>query len=119
SDLNLNISQKVAITGGTFFVQSELGRIENYGQNEYTQYASRPFRIGYQQALFGFNAMKWQRKIEPLLFEKAKQEYLLSTENMHQTTISYFFGLVSAYIQMEIAQTNMKNTEKLLEVAHS
>lgn len=119
SDLNLNISQKVAVTGGTFFVQSELGRIENYGRNEYTQYASRPFRIGYQQALFGFNAMKWQRKIEPLLFEKAKQEYLQSTENMHQTTINYFFGLVSAYIQMEIAQTNMENTEKLLDVAYS
>ena len=34
SNLNLNISQKVAATGGTFFVQSELGRIENYGRNE-------------------------------------------------------------------------------------
>ncbi|GAO31365.1 TolC family protein [Geofilum rubicundum] len=118
SALNLNVSQKVAATGGTFFVQSELGRIENYGINDYTQYSSRPFRIGYQQDLFGFNAMKWQRKIEPLLFEKAKQEYLLSTENMHITTINYFFGLVSAYIQMEMAQTNIKNTENLLEVAH-
>lgn len=118
SDLNLNVSQKIAATGGTFFVQSELGRIENYGSNEYTQYSSRPFTIGYQQALFGFNAMKWQRKIEPLEFEKAKQEYLQSTENMHLTTISYFFGLVSAYIQMEIAKTNTENTKKLLEVAH-
>lgn len=118
SDLNLNVSQKIATTGGTFFVQSELGRIENYGNNEYTQYSSRPFTIGYQQALFGFNAMKWQRKIEPLEFEKAKQEYLQSTENMHLTTISYFFGLVSAYIQMEIAKTNTENTKKLLEVAH-
>lgn len=119
SDLNLNVSQKIAATGGTFSMQSELGRIENYGNNEYTQYSSRPFTISYQQALFGFNAMKWQRKIEPLLFEKAKKEYLESTENMHLTTIRYFFGLVSAAIQMEIAQTNMENTEKLLKVAHS
>jgi len=119
SDLNLNVSQKIAATGGTFSMQSELGRIENYGNNEYTQYSSRPFTINYQQALFGFNAMKWQRKIEPLLFEKAKKEYLESTEKMHLTTIRYFFGLVSAAIQMEIAQTNMENTEKLLKVAHS
>jgi outer membrane protein TolC len=119
SDLNLNVSQKIAATGGTFSMQSELGRIENYGNNEYTQYSSRPFTIGYKQALFGFNAMKWQRKIEPLQFEKAKKEYLESTENMHLTTIRYFFGLVSAAIQIEIAQTNMENTEKLLKVAHS
>ena len=93
SNLNLNISQKVAATGGTFFVQSELGRIENYGRNEYTQYSSRPFSIGYQQQLFGFNEMKWQRRIEPLAFEKAKKEYLLSTESMHLSTIRQFFGL--------------------------
>lgn len=117
SNLNLNISQKVAATGGTFFVQSELGRIENYGRNEYTQYSSRPFSIGYQQQLFGFNEMKWQRRIEPLAFEKAKKEYLLSTESMHLSTIRQFFGLISASIRMEMAQTNMENTANLLKVA--
>ncbi|TCO04423.1 TolC family protein [Natronoflexus pectinivorans] len=118
SDLNLNVSQKVALTGGTFFVQSELGRIENFGLNEYTQYSSRPFRIGYNQELFGFNAMKWQRKIEPLKFEKAKLEYLQSTENMHLTTVRHYFGLLSAHVQMEIARGNISNTENLLQVAN-
>ncbi len=118
SDLNLDISQKVSTTGGTFFIASELGRIENYGNDKYTQYSSRPFRIGYKQELFGFNDLKWQTKIEPLKFEKAKQEYLVSTENMYLTTIRYFFGLIKASIQMETAQSNMENTEDLLKVAH-
>lgn len=117
SDLALNISQKVAATGGTFFVQSDLSRIENYGSYPYTQYSSRPVRIGYEQELFGFNPMKWQRKISPLKFEKAKQEYLQSTENMHLMTVSYLFGFLRAFNQMEIAQTNVDNTNNLLEVA--
>ena len=55
SDLNLSITQKVAATGGAFSIQSELGRVENFGKNSYTQYSSRPFRLGYQQQLFGYN----------------------------------------------------------------
>jgi outer membrane protein TolC len=118
SYMALDVSQKIAATGGTFFVESDLSRIQSYGVNEYTQYSSRPFRIGYMQELFGFNSMKWQRKIEPLKFEKARQDYLQSTENMHLTTVGHYFGLLRAYIQMEIAQTNTSNTENLLQVAH-
>jgi outer membrane protein TolC len=118
SDLELNISQKLAATGGSFFIQSELGRIENYGNNSYQQYSSVPFRVGYQQELFGFNPLKWQRKIEPLKFEKAKKEYLQSVEEMNITTISYFFSLIRATISMEMAQTNLENTKTLLETAH-
>jgi outer membrane protein TolC len=117
SDLTLSISQKVAATGGTFFVQSDLSRIENYGSNPYTQYSSRPVRIGYEQELFGFNSMKWQRKIEPLEFEKAKQEYLQSTEEMHLSTVVYFFSFLRTFSQMDIANVNVDNTANLLEVA--
>ncbi|HKK67373.1 MAG TPA: TolC family protein, partial [Bacteroidales bacterium] len=118
SDLELNISQKLAATGGTFFLESELGRIENYGDNSYQQYSSVPFRLRYQQKLFGYNPMKWQRKIEPLKFEKAKKEYIQSVEEMHISTIRHFFNLIRATISLEMAETNMENTKNLLHTAH-
>jgi outer membrane protein TolC len=118
SDLQLNISQKLAATGGTFFLESELGRIENYGDNSYQQYSSVPFRLRYQQELFAYNPMKWKQKIEPLKFEKAKKEYIQSVEEMHLTTIRHFFNLIRASISMEMAETNMKNTKNLLQTAH-
>ena len=119
SDMILNVSQKLAATGGTFFMHSELGRIENFGINDFTQYSSVPFRIGYQQELFGFNTMKWLRKIEPLKFEKAKKEYLESVEDMHIATVRFFFAMARAVIRMEIAMTNVENTNNLLQVAHN
>jgi outer membrane protein TolC len=118
ADINLNVTQKVALTGGTFFVQSELNRIENFGSNKFTQYSSRPFRIGYSQELFGFNNMKWQKRIEPVKFKKARLEYVQNTENMYLTTVNLYFGLLRAYIQMEIAQNNITNTENLLQLAN-
>ena len=117
SDMNLNISQRFAPTGGRFFVSSELGRIENFGRFSYTQFSSVPFSIGYRQDLFGFNEMKWLRKIEPLKFEKAKKEFLESVEDMHILTVRYFFDLVRAGIRKEIASTNAENTGNLLQVA--
>ena len=111
--------QNLAATGGTFFVQSALDRIENFGMNQFTQYSSVPFQIGYQQQLFGFNALKWQKKIEPLKFEKAKKEYLESVEEMHITTVRYFFALAHADMQKDIALMNVNNTGNLLEIAEN
>lgn len=117
SDLQMNVSQKLAATGGTFFLESELGRIENYGDNSYQQYSSVPFRLRYRQKLFGFNPMKWERKIEPLKFKKAKKEYLQSVEEMHISTLRHFFNLIRSSISLEMAETNMENTKNLLKTA--
>lgn len=119
SDMVLEVSQKLAATGGTFFMQSELGRVENFGLNNFTQYSSVPFRIGYQQELFGFNPMKWLRKIEPLKFETAKQEYLESVEDMHVAAVSYFFAMARAAVRRETASTNLENNKNLLQIAEN
>ena len=119
SDLNLSMVQNLAVTGGTFFIQSALDRIENFGSNDFTQYSSVPFRVGYQQQLFGFNALKWQRKIEPLKFEAAKKEYMESVESMYVNTVRYFFDMAHAGMQKDIAMANLENTGNLLEIAES
>ncbi|MFW6042991.1 MAG: TolC family protein [Marinilabiliaceae bacterium] len=117
SDLNVDVSQKLPITGGRFFVQSELARIENFGQNSYTQYSAVPVRIGYSQELFGFNPMKWEQTIEPLKFKKAKKEYVMAMEETAQETIDHFFKLLSARFKLDMARYNVSTTEELLEIA--
>ena len=117
SDLSLNISQKLPFTGGTFYMQSQLDRIKNYGENSYTQYSSVPLSIGYTQELFGFNPMKWEQKIEPLKYEKAKREYIQSMEEMNTNTVEYFFSMARNQIQKEMALSNLENAKKLVSVA--
>ncbi len=117
SDLSLNVSQKLPFTGGTFYMQSQLDRIKNYGRNSHTQYSSVPVSIGYSQELFGFNPMKWERRIEPLKYEKAKREYIQSMEEMNISTVEYFFAMARAQIQKDMALSNYENSERLVEVA--
>ena len=117
SDISLSLTQKLPFTGGTFFVASQVDRFHNYGTYAYTQYSSVPISIGYSQELFGYNSMKWDRKIEPLKYEKAKKEYIQSVEEMNITTVEYFFALAKGQMQYEIARVNAENTEKLVNVA--
>lgn len=62
SYVNLAITQNLDITGGTFFIDSDLGYMENFGDNAYSQLSTTPIRIGYSQSLFGFNSFKWEKE---------------------------------------------------------
>ena len=75
----LKLQQNLDITGGSFYVESSLERMYNSGETRYSQFSSIPVRIGYSQELIGFNALKWEKKIEPLKFEKVKKDFVYFT----------------------------------------
>src|SRR5690606_41356683 len=70
---NVSINQNLDLTGGTFFIDSELGYFRNFGHAAFSQYSSVPLRVGYIQRLIGFNAFRWEKNVEPLRYEKAKK----------------------------------------------
>ena len=41
-----------------------------------SSYKSTPVVVGYEQDLFGFNDLKWERRIEPIKYEEAKKTYI-------------------------------------------
>jgi outer membrane protein TolC len=110
---NLSAKQNVAWTGGTLYVDSELGYLHSYGATDNAQYSSVPVRIGYSQNLFGFNSLKWEKRVEPLKFEKAKQQLLYDREAISELTISYFFSLAMAQVEHEMAQSNASSADTL------
>lgn len=115
---NLSLSQNLDFTGGTFYVDSELGYFQNFGDNDYSQFTTVPVRIGYSQSLFGFNSFKWERKIEPLKFEKAKRRFLYSRESISETTISYFFNLAMTQMEYDLAVENVASTDTLYKIGN-
>ncbi|WP_372775798.1 TolC family protein [Mangrovibacterium sp.] len=113
SDVSLEINQNVALTGGNFFVSTDLGRVKNMGSTETTSFQSTPISIGYEQYLTGYNALKWEAKIEPVKFEKAKKELIESLESLSITAATKFFNLVDAQIQLKIAQNKLASNDTL------
>jgi outer membrane protein TolC len=114
---NLSIRQNFDPTGGTFFIDSELGYMRNFSSDENSsQFTSVPVRIGYSQSLFGFNSFKWEKKIEPLKYQKAKTQYLYSQEEISETAIQYFFSLALAQLEYDMAAKNVASSDTLYRI---
>lgn len=113
---NLAIRQNFDLTGGTFFLDTELGYMRSFGGSKYTQFTSVPIRLGYSQSLVGYNPFRWERKIEPLKFEKAKKEYIYNAEQVSEQVTNYFFALAMAQAEYDLAKENVASTDTLYRI---
>ena len=113
---NLAAQQNFDLTGGTFFVDTKLGYIRNFGDQARSQFNSVPIRIGYRQELLGYNRFKWEKKIEPLKFDRAQKELISNLEATAETASAYFFDLAMAQAEHHLAQENRQNSERLYQI---
>jgi hypothetical protein len=116
SSLNLSFSQSIAATGGVIFGTTQLQRFEDYDRKN-KLYNGVPFGIGFNQPLFKFNNLKWEQRIQPLLFNESKQAYIESMEAIAYKASGYFFDLLLAQVNLQISETNLGNTENILRIA--
>ena len=118
SSLTLNFSQTITSTGATIYGTTQLQRFDDFDRNN-VLYNSIPYGIGFTQPLFQFNNLKWDKKIEPLKFNESKQAYIEAQEQIAVTVNGYFFDLLLAQVNLNIANTNLDNTHKILKVANT
>jgi outer membrane protein TolC len=115
---NLAVTQRIGFTGGTIFIRSGLERTDNFYQDStLTSYLSTPINIGYSQPIFQFNPFKWDRKIQPLMYDQAKRTYIEDIEKINITTTDYFFNLLQAQIEVKISKTTLSNWDTLYRIA--
>ena len=117
SSLNLSFSQGISATGGTIYGTTQLQRFDDFDR-KHTLYNGVPFGIGYSQPLFGFNLLKWEKKIQPLKYNESRQAYIESMEGIAYKASGYFFDLLLAQVNLQIAATNSENTTNILRIAH-
>lgn len=90
----VDISQNVDFLGGTFFAETDISYMRNFGNNTFTQFSSVPIKIGYRQSLIGYNAFKWDRRIEPLRFERPRKNWPIIWRVLaSRLYIIFFFGI--------------------------
>ncbi len=116
SSLNLALSQNIALTGGTVFVQQQIQRFDDFARDN-TRYNGIPFAVGIMQPLFRFNAMKWERQIEPLKFQESNQQYLADLEGVALNATGLYFDLLIAQVNLQIAEKNRSNNDTLYQIA--
>ena len=117
NSLGLSINQNIPFTGGSVSVVTSLNRLDQFSPTDKITYNSQPVKITLSQPINAYNSLKWEKKIEPKRFELAKRTYLNSMESITVTAVTYFFDLLLAQRQVEIAQESHRNTEQLYKIA--
>jgi outer membrane protein TolC len=113
---SMSLSQNIGWTGGPVFLNSDL-TIFNDFEKDTKKYITTPLSIGLTQPLFRYNALKWQKKTEPLKFEAAKKTFLSNVEAVHQQAVMIFFNLAQAQINKQISEMNYSNADTLYRIA--
>nr|WP_295928133.1 TolC family protein [uncultured Dyadobacter sp.] len=116
SMLSLSLSQSIAMTGGTVYVQQQMQRFDDF-QRDVTRYNGIPFELGIKQPLFQFNPLKWDRKISPLKYQEGNQQYIQSLEQVALDATGFYFDLLVAQVNLQIAEKNRSNNDTLFKIA--
>jgi len=114
----LTLSQNISKTGGQVYASTELQRLDIFsGPTKGKQYFSTPFIVGFNQPIFGYNSLKWDKKIEPLRYEEATKAYAEQMENVAYETVESFFNVYTGQLNLEAARLNKFNADTLFNIS--
>jgi outer membrane protein TolC len=111
----LFIRQNVPLTGGTFDITSTLSRTYDYETGN-TIFSSAPVSIGFKQSLNGYNRFRWESRMSPVQFERAKLAFIQDLEDIAYNATNYFFNVATAEINVRIAEINYANADTLYRI---
>ncbi|MEL0649787.1 TolC family protein [Algibacter sp. TI.3.09] len=113
----LSLSQNIPYLGGTLSVYSNLERIELFGLNDNIGYSVVPFSFRYYQNSLFYNPYKWDKKIEPLIYEESRRDFVEKMEQISLNTCQRYFSLLKAQMQLNIAEVNLAAQDTLYEIS--
>jgi outer membrane protein TolC len=113
--LALNLTQNIGLTGGQVVVGSQVQRFDDFARSE-KRYNNQPFTLGLTQPLGYFNALRWDRRIAPLLYQESQRQYLEAREAIAQRVTELFFDVLLQQVNATVAGQNAQATAELLRV---
>lgn len=116
NSLALSIDQNIVPLGGKLSLQSYLYRLDQFSYDTRT-YNSQPLRLTYTQPLRAYNSLKWQKKTEPLKYERAKRAYLEAMEGVAITVVQLFFNVLSTQSTYHQSVSNLNDRKYLFDIA--
>jgi outer membrane protein TolC len=115
SNLGLTLSQNIGLTGGQIIVGSELQRFDDFN-GDIKRYNNQPFTLGLIQPIGRFNALAWNRRIEPLRYQESQRQYVEQRETIAQRVTELYFEVLLQQVSAEVAGQNVTATAEMLRV---
>ncbi|MGB4846684.1 MAG: TolC family protein [Saprospiraceae bacterium] len=121
NNMNLALQQDFAATGGTLYFGSGLRRLDQFANDTSpasTSYLSNPVNLQLNQPLFQFNAMRWRKRIEPMVYKESEKQYSEQMEAVANKAANLFFDLLISQLDANAAQQDKSNADTLLVLSN-
>jgi outer membrane protein len=120
NEVGVSLSQDIALTGGNVFATTGFQRVDNFATSlnpKTTFYLTTPVVIGFNQPLFQFNNLKWDRKIEPLRYDEANKVFGEEMEEIAFNSTRLFFDVLISQLNVEAVAKNKADADTLFEIS--
>ncbi len=119
NSLSLRLQQQVGWTGGTVFASTGLQRLDLFQASgpDVTSYYSTPISFGFNQPIFGFNQLKWTKRIEPLRYQEAERSFAEEMEDVAFDASQLFFEVFIAQLNLDAAKRDKANADTLFNIS--
>ena len=117
SNLNMNFSQVIPLTGGRVSVFSSLSNFTFIDTVNFSTWQTAPLGIRISQPLFRLNTFKWERQEQRLRKDLAEVSYLQQQENAGIEATDLYFQALVAQVNVRRAETNLINNDTIFELS--
>lgn len=120
--LSLSLSQRITATGATVFASTGIERLDIFKSlsgSATKNYLSNPLFFGFRQPLFGFNELKWNKRIMPMVYDESKARFSEDLEAVAGTAVVRFFNLLNAQMDLESSEARKIVAEELFQLGEN
>ena len=113
--VNFALEQPIQWTGGVVSVNSAYNYFNNFVDDN-SQWNGSVFNLRLSQPIFSYNQYKWDKRIEPIRYEESKRDYAESMEAIARDAVGYFFDVLQAQVDEQIAKYNLANNDTIYKI---
>ena len=114
--LLLGLVQPIRWTNGQISANTSLSYFNNLISDQ-SQWNGNVMNIRLDQPVFAFNPLKWNKRIQPIVFEESKRSFAQQKEAISREALQRFFDFLSAQVNLEIATFNKANNDTIYRIA--
>lgn len=118
NQVTMQLLQPISFTGGTISANSGLGFFKDYNDETALaeQWSGSVFNVALNQPLFAFNQFRWDKRIQPLIYEESKRDYVEEMEQIARTAVDRYFNVLEQQINHQIATFNLANNDTIYKI---
>jgi len=114
----LSLNQSISLTGTYISASTSAFRLQDLNKDS-VGYSGVPFSFGFYQPIFAYNWLKWQKKMEPLVYDEGQKIFIQRIEEISLNTMYKFFTYLSVQTNYNLAESALKNSTINLKIAQT